>query len=71
MKSVYRRTHSTQPWEVPLLRVVVPDVLLLILTDCDLSDRKFSTQLLRDGVSPRVKNFSESFCGITMLNAEL
>ena len=71
VKRVYSKGLSTQPWGVPVLTVLVSDVRLPTLTDWGLPERKFSTQLQRAGVRPRVRSFSESLCGMTVLNAEV
>jgi len=65
------RGLSTQPWGVPVLTILVPDVWVPTLTVWGLSVRKSWTQLQREGASPRMRSFSASLVGRTMLNAEL
>ena len=40
------------------------------LTDLGLSDRKFVTELQKKSVGLSASSFSDSLCGMTMLNAE-
>ena len=55
----------------PVLTVLVPDVRVPTLTVWGLSVRKSRTQLQREGVRPRMRSFSASLVGWTVLNAEL
>ena len=69
-EGVQQRTQHTA-LGLPVLTVLVPDVRVPTLTVWGLSMRKSRTQLQREGVSPRMRSFSASLVGRTVLNAEL
>ena len=54
-----------------VLRMMVEDTVLLILTDWGLFVRKSRTQLQSDGASPRVDSLFTSVCSMMVLKAEV
>ena len=61
----------TQPCGAPVLRMIVEEVLLSILTDCGLWVRKFRIQSQRNVVRPRPQSLEMSLVGIMVLKAKL
>ena len=64
----YRRKLSTHPWESPVLRISVADVLIPTLTTCGWPVRKSWFQLQREVFSPRFLSLVMSFEDIMVLN---
>jgi len=67
----YSKGLRTQPCGEPVLRMIVEEVLLSILTDCGLWIRKSRIQLQGEEPSPRPWSLEMSIVGILVLKAEL
>ena len=67
----YSKGLRTLPCGALVLRMIMEEVLLPILTDCGLWVRKFRIQSQREEPSPRTWSSEMSFVGIMVLKAEL